>query len=172
MVGLIKQLWLEALGSMDLHLTARTAIKEWSWTSLNTVGAQQLSSTSRTSRYGSTYQTPGFHSTNLGTNPGALIRAVHDQGQQIIGSTVLHLLACHCSSLSPTTTPSYSHRPRGPVYRAWHLIEGHKWLEASGGALHKILFRIECGVEARVLVFFPFLSGCGTTMVVHMCDIL
>jgi hypothetical protein len=42
-----------------------------------------------------------------------------------------HLLVQHRSSLSPTSTPSCSHRPIGAIYRAWHLVEGHKWLESK-----------------------------------------
>jgi hypothetical protein len=49
-------------------------------------------------------------------------------------------------------------------------------LEVSGGALHKLEFReyrereLSVGVEARVLVFSSYLSGCGTTSVVHTRD--
>jgi hypothetical protein len=41
--------------------------------------------TQQLSRYNRTNQTPGFHFTNLGTDPGVLMRVVHDQRRQIIG---------------------------------------------------------------------------------------
>jgi hypothetical protein len=68
-----------------------------------------------------------------------------------------HLLAWHCNSLSPTSTASYSHQPIGVINWARHVVEEHKWLEASSGALHKLVFRererereLSVGVEARV----------------------
>jgi hypothetical protein len=53
----------------------------------------------------------------------------------------LHLLAKHCIYISPTSTPSCSHRPIGAINCVWHLMEEHKWLEASGAALQKLVFR-------------------------------
>jgi hypothetical protein len=172
MVGLVKRLRLEALGSMDPHLTATTAIKEWSWTSLNTVGASQghwvgsaapinwwptlnrhnlhqgvildvpqhgRCITRPLSRVGRTYQLVGRAKPTQGADLQPPQEQWSGSSKFICGGSQSrphleirsHLLAQHCSSLSPTSTPSCSHQPIGSIYREWHLVEGHKWLESK-----------------------------------------
>jgi hypothetical protein len=68
---------------------------------------RQLSRTGRTSRYGRTYQTLGVCSTDLGTYPGAMIRAMRDQRWQIIGPT----------ARGDTATPPCSSLQHPPAYK-------------------------------------------------------
>jgi hypothetical protein len=141
MVGLIKRLWLEALGSMDPHLTATTAIKEWSWTSLNNVGASHNNRVGPSAPLGTAtpvkpqdFASPTWELTQELVQGRARSKAANHRA----GRTSL-LVTASLSRLQvppPTATDS-----EGLYIKPGTSLKDNKWLEASGRALHKLVFR-------------------------------